>query len=107
MKLKVLTMAAIALCLAGCATASPVFLADGSKGYDIACGGTVMNFSNCLAKAGSICGSRGYEVVNKNGDAIPYAVSTGGLSANQAAASGGYTSVSGMMVSRNLFIKCR
>jgi len=56
----------------GCTTtASGVFLADGSKGYQIQCGAIVgQNYGNCLAKAGNICGPRGYTVVRQESNNI-------------------------------------
>lgn len=56
----------------GCTTAaSSVFLADGSQGYQIRCGAIVgRNYGECFAKAGNICGSRGYTVVRQDSDNI-------------------------------------
>ena len=52
----------------GCGTtASSVYLADGSKGYQIRCGAIVgETYGNCLAKAGSLCGGSGYTVVRQD-----------------------------------------
>ncbi len=52
----------------GCATTvSGVFLADGSKGYQIRCGAIVgETYGNCLARAGTICGARGYTIVRQD-----------------------------------------
>jgi len=97
----------VAVFLVGCATVSEVNLADGSRGYNINCGGTVMNFSHCLEKAGEICGARGYEVVNREGSAAPFALAGGSASATPQYASGAYYGSAGMMVTRNLFVKCK
>lgn len=93
--------------LQGCATSREVFLADGSRGYKIDCSGAIMNYGDCLEKAGSICGDRGYLVVNQQGDAVPMSIASGGFSANSQAASGGFYAQSGTIVTRNLFIKCK
>jgi hypothetical protein len=93
--------------LQGCATSSEVFLADGSKGYNVNCSGAVMNYGNCLEKAGELCGAKGYLVVNQQGDAVPFSTATGGFGANTQAASGGFYAQSGTIVTRNLFIKCK
>lgn len=92
--------------LQGCVTTSDVFLADGSKGYNISCRGAALNFSDCLAKAGEICGEKGYSVVNREGGAVPFSTAGGGFSANPQVASGGFSGSSGSIVTRNLFIKC-
>ena len=98
---------ALAITLAGCATARDVYLADGSKGYNINCGGALMNFAHCLEKAGELCGSRGYLVVNQQGDAVPISIAGGSFSASPAAAGGGFFAQSGTIVTRNLLVKCR
>lgn len=58
--------------LQGCATsATGVFLADGSKGYQIRCGAIAgPTYGDCLAKAGSVCGSHGYTVVRQDSSSI-------------------------------------
>ena len=93
--------------LQGCATSSEVFLADGSKGYNIKCGGAVMNYSHCLEKAGELCGTKGYLVVNQQGDTVPFSTASGAFGANSQAASGGFSAQSGAIVTRNLFVKCK
>lgn len=103
----ILAIIAIVVSLQGCATSSEVFLADGSKGYNINCGGAVMNYSDCLEKAGEICGERGYLVVNQQGEVVPFSTATGSVTANGQSASGGYYAQSGAIVTRNLFIKCK
>lgn len=98
---------ALLLFLAGCATVSEVNLADGSRGHNINCGGAAMNFSHCLEKAGEICGSRGYVVVNREGAAAPFALAGGSAQATPNYASGTHYATSGAIVTRNLFIKCK
>ena len=98
---------ALVVVLAGCATVSEVNLADGSRGYNINCGGTVMNFSHCLEKAGEICGTRGYVVVNREGEAAPFALAGGSAQATPSYASGAHYGSAGMIVTRNIFIKCK
>jgi hypothetical protein len=57
--------------LQGCTTSSGVFLADGSKGYQIQCGAIVgQNYGDCLAKAGNLCGARGYTVVRQESNNV-------------------------------------
>lgn len=100
-------MIKLALCLvvllAGCTTAKPVFLADGTQGHNISCGGAVQSFGDCLAKAGELCGVKGYDVVNREGGAVPFATASGSVNANQ----GGFQAQSGNIVTRNLFVRCK
>ena len=56
--------------LQGCASSREVFLADGTRGHNINCSGSGMNYSNCLEKAGEICGARGYHLLNQQGPLV-------------------------------------
>jgi hypothetical protein len=48
---RTLATVAFVTALQGCATSKEVFLSDGSKGFNINCGGALMNFGHCLEKA--------------------------------------------------------
>ncbi|WP_297324307.1 hypothetical protein [Nitrosomonas sp.] len=93
--------------LQGCATSREVFLADGTKGHNVNCSGSGLNYSNCLEKAGEICGARGYHILNQQGDAVPLSAAIREFSASARTASVGYLAQSGSIVTRNLFIKCK
>lgn len=93
--------------LQGCATSREVFLADGTKGYNINCSGSGRNYSNCLEKAGDVCGAKGYHLLNQKGDVVPFAQAIREFSANTKSTSIGYLTQSGSTVTRNLFIKCK
>ena len=58
--------------LAACAISREMYLPDGSVGYNIQCDGSANSMSNCFQKAGEICGSNGYILLNREGEAIPY-----------------------------------
>lgn len=64
MKLILMSAAAAAL-LVGCATAKTVYTPDGRQGHAIQCGGTAMTWNECQEKAGQICGTSGYEVLDR------------------------------------------
>lgn len=93
------------IALQGCVTSREVFLADGTQGHNINCSGSGMNYSNCLEKAGEICGTRGYHLLNQQGDIVPFsrAIREFGVPSGSV----GYLTQSGPMVTRNLFIKCK
>lgn len=95
--------------LQGCATPTSreVFLADGTKGYNINCSGSGMNYSNCLEKAGEVCGARGYFLLNQQGNIVPFSAAIREFSAGTTTGSIGFLTQSGSMVIRNLFIKCK
>jgi len=93
--------------LQGCVTSREVFLADGTQGHNINCSGSGKNYSNCLEKAGEICGTRGYHLLNQQGDVVPFSQAIRESGANLQSASVGYLTQSGPIITRNLFIKCK
>jgi hypothetical protein len=94
------------LVLSGCATAKQMYLPDGSVGCNIQCNGSANSISNCFQKAGELCGSKGYALSNREGQVVPFGMSTGSVSATGASAQGAYITQAGAFVSRSLFIKC-
>ncbi len=99
-------LALFAIALTGCATVRPVTLADGSQGHAISCNGAAQSMGACIEKAGEICGTAGYSVLNQSGEVIPFSTSQGSFQANRQQASGSASSFSGAMVRRDLFVKC-
>ena len=82
-------------CVTGCATASKTFTSDGAEGYIINCSGGALNWGMCYEKAGDICGTKGYETLEKSGDNGVM------VSASQFGLFGGTT------VNRIMVIKCK
>ena len=103
----IIALAIIIMSFQGCATHREIYFADGTKGYSVNCSGGEMNFSHCLEKAGEICNTRGYNILNQNGVVIPFSVAVHDLKKNPYSPSSAYISQSGSMTSRNLFIKCK
>lgn len=95
----------LALLACACTTSRPITLPSGEQGRLIGCGGIQHSFADCYVKAGEIC-PHGYDVLLQNGEAQPFAVSSGGFSASPAAASGGYSAFSGSSVQRTLMVQC-
>jgi hypothetical protein len=89
--------------LCACATSKEMYLPDGSKGYNISCDGSANSMGNCFQKAGELCGSRGYYILTREGEAVPF----GSTVASANGDSFGYVSQAGMMITRSLFIKCK
>jgi hypothetical protein len=98
---------ALLTALVGCATSKEMYLSDGSKGHNISCDGSANSMGNCFQKAGELCGSKGYYVLNREGQAIPFGSSVGSASLVPGGGSAGYVTQTGMMVTRSLFIKCK
>jgi hypothetical protein len=65
--MKLSIIAAVFIFLCGCATSKSIYLPSGEKGYSISCNGSVLDWSHCFEKAGEICGTRGYQVFDRNG----------------------------------------
>jgi uncharacterized protein YceK len=85
----------IIVLLSGCATVTKTYASDGKEGYSITCSGSNNNWGTCYEKAGEVCGSRGYEVLEKSGD-------------QGAMISGSQFGVYGSSVfNRSMIVKCR
>lgn len=93
--------------LVGCTTVRDVHLSNGAVGHNISCPGAVQNFSDCLAKAGEICGARGFNVVDQQGDAVPFSAGGAQFYASRTGAQGTAYGQSGSIVTRNLFVQCK
>jgi hypothetical protein len=65
-----LTLTAVSA-LSSCAISSKTYLPDGSEGYSISCDGSAVGINVCFEKAGELCGARGYELLNREGQIIP------------------------------------
>lgn len=48
--------------LCGCTHTRSVYLGNGHQGYNVSCRGLTRTWASCLARAGRLCGSRGYRV---------------------------------------------
>ncbi len=59
------------LALGACATANQTYGPSGQRAYVINCSGAALNWGMCQTKAGSLCGTRGYDVVAINGESNP------------------------------------
>lgn len=59
---------AIVVLLGGCATANKTYTSEGKEGYIVYCGGNLLNWGACYEKSAKICGSKGYDVLEKSGD---------------------------------------
>ena len=81
--------------LSACATSSEVYTSDGKPGYSIACSGDMLNWGKCYEKAGEICGTKGYEVLEKSGDQGMV------VSGNQ------YGVYGGSVTNRSMIIQCK
>jgi hypothetical protein len=86
---------ALALAIGGCATSRTIIGQDGKPLHKISCDGAVQSIDACYEKAGELCGSAGYDIVNQGGSVNPFFVASGG------------TFTSGAAVYRTVFARCR
>jgi len=61
-------VAACLVVLAGCGTtARESYLPDGTRGFHVSCDGLWGASGDCYAKAGDVCGAKGYVLMNSGG----------------------------------------
>ncbi len=90
--------AALVLSLSACAISKKTYLSDGSEGYSISCDGAAVGINVCFEKAGSLCGARGYDLINREGQLVPFGVGT----ASQGEAFVSY----GSLNTKSIMIRC-
>lgn len=89
--------------LAGCATSTQTYGPSGKAAHTINCPGAANSWGSCYEKAGSLCGTAGYEVVAQNGSITPFGMANGYANSTGGSVSG----FSGGMVSRNMLVQCK
>jgi hypothetical protein len=94
MKAPCLATLCAALVLAGCATSRTITGPDGRPVHRISCDGSALSMDMCYEKAGDICGTAGYAVLNADGSATPMLYAGGG------------TLIAGAIVKRSLMVRC-
>jgi hypothetical protein len=86
MKATILIFTAITLfsgfMISSCAMSKKTYLPDGSEGYSISCDGAAIGINVCFEKAGEICGPCGYDILNREGQYVPFGM--GSANRNQA-----------------------
>ena len=85
----------IAAALSACASARQTYTADGKMGHSLNCSGTARNWGMCYEKAGELCGSKGYVVLEKSGEQGAMATAT---------PQGGFASST---FSRSMIVQCK
>ncbi|MGI9228810.1 MAG: hypothetical protein ACR2P9_03020 [Gammaproteobacteria bacterium] len=83
----------------GCATSKNIYLSDGSEGYSISCDGAAVGINVCFEKAGQLCGTKGYNLINREGQLVPFGIG----SANNQGAFVTY----GSLNTKSIMIQCK
>lgn len=100
--------------LSGCVTSRSVYTASGQQGYEVTCNGKINSWNDCLAKAGDLCKARGYTVLEKNGEQLPFAFNSTNADDNVKAKLFAYQedksyssfSAAGVSVHRSILVAC-
>ncbi len=67
MKSRLILMLCMSLFVVACAAStSKTYDADGKVAYVITCQGDLRNWGSCYEKAGELCGTKGYDIINKS-----------------------------------------
>jgi hypothetical protein len=85
--------------LTGCAMSKETYLPDGRLGHSISCDGSAVGMNVCFEKAGELCKGRGYDLVSREGQVVPF----GTASVNQY---GGSAIVSGLNT-KSILVACK
>jgi hypothetical protein len=93
--MKTAYLLAFAVALGGCATSRTIIGQDGKPVHKISCDGSVQTIEACYEKAGELCGSAGYDVVNQGGSVNPFFVASGN------------SFTSGAAVYRTVYARCK
>ncbi|MEB0058800.1 hypothetical protein [Variovorax sp. LG9.2] len=101
--IKLLYSASVLALLGGCAFSHQITGPDGKPMHTISCNGAGNSISSCYEKAGELCGTAGYDILDRDGSSSPFGVATGTVRPGY----GGYTSTYGAIVTRNLFVRCK
>lgn len=59
---------ATAIMLSACATVHESYAPDGRKAYALNCSGTARGWDKCQTAAGEICGSAGYDILDRSSE---------------------------------------
>jgi len=73
MRSKILLLCIIfCVALSSCAISKSTYLPDGSQGYSISCDGAAVGINVCFEMAGELCGTKGYDLINREGQVVPF-----------------------------------
>lgn len=104
---KFLAYALLVFAPMGCAISKETYLPDGTKGHSISCDGAAVGINTCFEKAGDLCGSRGYDLLSREGQIIPMGVSSSNISGGNAGFQGQSFISYGAFNTKSIMIGCR
>lgn len=88
-----------ALFLLSCAAVHETYAPDGRKAYTLNCSGLARGWDKCFTTAGDLCGSSGYDILDRNGEPV----SVASFAANNSGGSG----FAGSTFERSMVVACK
>lgn len=89
--------------MVGCASSKKIYTQDGEPGFALNCSGTARSWDDCYEKAGKLCGTRGYTIIDRNTE--HNSTATGYASANNFYGSSQF--YGSTYQNRTMVIKCK
>ena len=65
---RIIFISVVILFIGGCATVKETYSQDGKKAYTLNCSGTARGWDKCYSSAGDLCGTRGYNIMQKSSE---------------------------------------
>ncbi|WP_374474589.1 hypothetical protein [Zoogloea sp.] len=93
--------------LAACAIVKETYMSDGSKGYSISCDGAAVGINMCFEKAGELCGSSGYDLITREGQLVPFGVSSASVQGTSTYVQGQSFATYGSFNTKSIMVRCR
>lgn len=107
MAYKTISVLCLALFATSCAMVKETYMPDGSKGYSISCDGAGVGINVCFEKAGELCKEAGYDLINRDGQMVPYGIGTSSVSGDYTRFQGQGFVTYGSFNTKSIMIKCR
>jgi len=93
--------------VSSCAMVKETYMPDGSKGYSISCDGAAVGINVCFEKAGDLCGASGYDLINREGQLVPFGYGAASVQGGPSYVQGQSFVTYGSFSSKSIMVKCR
>ena len=93
--------------LTSCAISKSTYLPDGKQGHSISCDGAAVGMNVCFEKAGELCGSRGYNLLNREGQVVYSGMNSGSVSVNSISGQAQSFGFYGGFNAKSILVQCK
>lgn len=97
----------IAVISTSCAISKSTYLPDGTQGHSISCDGAAVGMNVCFEKAGELCGSRGYNLLNREGQVVYSGMNSGSASVNSMSGQAQSFGFYGGFNTKSILVQCK